>query len=234
MGSRLRGTILPGAMPWHHRWIGNPILTGFLNLLFRTGVSDAHCGLRMVSADALPRLRLRTPGMEFASEMVIAARRAGVPMAETPIVYSPRPSGSESKLRSLHDGLRHVRYMLAWSSGELRAGSVAAIAVLGLVLLLLPHASAREVSSGVGLLIVAALALQATVSLSLWRRIATLGIRGSRLERVLDRRVLLAVGSATLIAAFVGATALARVAGSHGTHTSVHRVAPRTDGDGRL
>src|SRR6185369_17355757 len=76
MGSRIRGTIEPGAMPWHHRWIGNPILTGLLNVLFRTGVSDAHCGLRMVARSALPRLDLRTPGMEFASEMVINAKRA--------------------------------------------------------------------------------------------------------------------------------------------------------------
>ena len=78
MGSRLRGRILPGAMPWHHRWIGNPILTGLLNLLFHSGVSDAHCGLRMVARSALPRLQLRTPGMEFASEMVISAKRAGL------------------------------------------------------------------------------------------------------------------------------------------------------------
>ena len=171
--------------------------------------------------------------MEFASEMVIAARRAGVTMAETPIIYAARPTGSYSKLRSLHDGLRHVRYMLAWSSGELRAGSVAALGVLGLVLLLLPGASARDVSAGVGLLIVATLALQAAVSLSLWRRIAIGGIRRSRLERVLDRRVLVAVGSAMLIASFVGATTLARVTASHATHSTVH-VAPEHEGDGRL
>ena len=72
MGNRMKG-IQPGAMPWLHRYIGNPVLTGILNLFFRTGVRDAHCGMRAVRREALPRLDLRTTGMEFASEMVIRA-----------------------------------------------------------------------------------------------------------------------------------------------------------------
>ncbi len=72
MGNRMKG-IQPGAMPWLHRYIGNPVLTGMLNLFFRTGVRDAHCGMRAVRREALPRLDLRTTGMEFASEMVIRA-----------------------------------------------------------------------------------------------------------------------------------------------------------------
>ncbi len=72
MGDRM-GNIQPGAMPWLHRYVGNPVLTGILNLFFRTGVSDAHCGMRAVRRYALPRLDLRTTGMEFASEMVIRA-----------------------------------------------------------------------------------------------------------------------------------------------------------------
>ena len=115
LGSRIRGRIMPGAMPWHHRWIGNPALTGLLNLLFRTRVSDAHCGLRMVRRSALRRMELRSTGMEFASEMVIKAKRAGLRIAERPITYSARPDGSRSKLRSLPDGLRHVVYLLAWA-----------------------------------------------------------------------------------------------------------------------
>ncbi|HEY7283224.1 MAG TPA: glycosyltransferase family 2 protein, partial [Actinomycetota bacterium] len=115
LGSRIRGRILPGAMPWHHRWIGNPALTGLLNLIYRTGVSDAHCGLRMVRRSALPRLGLRSTGMEFASEMVVKAKLAGLRIAERPITYAARPGGSRSKLRSLHDGLRHVLYLLAWA-----------------------------------------------------------------------------------------------------------------------
>ena len=119
MGSRLLGRILPGAMPWHHRYIGNPVLTGMLNLLFGAGVSDAHCGLRMVRREAADRIGLRTTGMEFASEMIIQAARAGLVIAETPITYGARPDGSHSKLRSVPDGLRHVRFMLACASGAL-------------------------------------------------------------------------------------------------------------------
>ena len=99
VGSRLLGRILPGAMPWHHRFIGNPLLTGMLNLLFGAGVSDAHCGLRMVRREAADRIGLRTTGMEFASEMVIQAAAAGLVIAETPITYGARPAGSRSKLR---------------------------------------------------------------------------------------------------------------------------------------
>ncbi|MCW3030635.1 MAG: glycosyl transferase family 2, partial [Solirubrobacterales bacterium] len=74
IGDRM-DNIQPGAMPWLHRYIGNPILTGLLNLFFRTGISDAHCGMRAVRRDVLPRLDLRTTGMEFASEMVIRASK---------------------------------------------------------------------------------------------------------------------------------------------------------------
>src|SRR3954447_18269680 len=69
--------IQPGAMPWLHRYVGNPVLSGLLNFLFRTGVRDAHCGMRALRRDVLPTLDLRTTGMEFASEMVIRAAKAG-------------------------------------------------------------------------------------------------------------------------------------------------------------
>ena len=75
MGDRM-DNIQPGAMPWLHRYVGNPLLTGLLNLLFDTGVTDAHCGMRALRRDVLPRLDLRTTGMEFASEMVIRAAKA--------------------------------------------------------------------------------------------------------------------------------------------------------------
>ena len=74
MGDRM-DNIHPGAMPWLHRYVGNPMLTGVLNVFFRTGVHDAHCGMRAVRRDVLPRLDLRTTGMEFASEMVIRAAK---------------------------------------------------------------------------------------------------------------------------------------------------------------
>ena len=114
LGSRLRGRIHPGAMPWAHRWIGNPVLTGMLNLLFRVGVSDAHCGLRALRRDSLPRLGLSTTGMEFASEMVIKAAKRGLRIEEIPIEYRPRVG--ESKLNSVRDAWRHVRFMLVHSA----------------------------------------------------------------------------------------------------------------------
>src|SRR3954453_20833163 len=95
MGDRMDG-IQPGAMPWLHQYIGNPILSGTLNLFFRTGVRDAHCGMRGLRRDILPKLDLRTPGMEFASEMVIRASKEKLRISEFPITYHPR--GGESKI----------------------------------------------------------------------------------------------------------------------------------------
>ena len=112
MGNRM-GNIKPGAMPWHHRYIGNPVLTGLLNLFFRTGVRDAHCGMRALRRDVLDTLDLRTTGMEFASEMVIRASKQHLAIAEVDIEYHPR--GGESKLSSFRDGWRHLRFLLVHS-----------------------------------------------------------------------------------------------------------------------
>src|SRR2546422_1643247 len=112
MGDRM-DNIQPGAMPWLHRYVGNPILTGLLNLFFRTGIRDAHCGMRALRRDVLPRLDLRTTGMEFASEMVIRASKEGLDIREFPIEYHPR--GGESKLSSFRDGWRHLRFLLVHS-----------------------------------------------------------------------------------------------------------------------
>ena len=116
IGDRM-DNIQPGAMPWLHRYVGNPILTGLLNLFFRTGISDAHCGMRALRRDVLPRLDLRTTGMEFASEMVIRASKENLEIAEFPIEYHPR--GGESKLSSFRDGWRHLRFLLVHSPNHL-------------------------------------------------------------------------------------------------------------------
>ena len=104
-------------MPWLHRYIGNPLLSGFLNLLFRTGVDDAHCGMRAFRRDVLPRLDLRTTGMEFASEMVIRAAKEHLEVRQFPIEYHPREG--ESKLSSFRDGWRHLRFLLLHSPNHL-------------------------------------------------------------------------------------------------------------------
>jgi glycosyltransferase involved in cell wall biosynthesis len=116
MGDRM-DNIQPGAMPWLHRYVGNPILSGTLNLFFKTGVRDAHCGMRALRRDVLPRLDLRTPGMEFASEMVIRASKEKLDIREFPIEYHPR--GGESKLSSFRDGWRHLRFLLVHSPTHL-------------------------------------------------------------------------------------------------------------------
>jgi glycosyltransferase involved in cell wall biosynthesis len=116
LGDRMQG-IQPGAMPWLHRHVGNPVLTGLLNQLFGTEVKDAHCGMRAVRRDALPRLDLRTTGMELASEMVIRAAKAKLDIRQFPIEYHPRQG--ESKLSTWRDGWRHLRFLLIHSPTHL-------------------------------------------------------------------------------------------------------------------
>ena len=134
MGDRM-DNIHPGAMPWLHRYVGNPILTGLLNLFFRTGIKDAHCGMRALRQDVLPRLDLRTTGMEFASEMVIRASKEQLRITEFPIEYHPR--GGESKLSSFRDGWRHLRFLLVHSPTHLFIVPGAALAGLGTLIVLL-------------------------------------------------------------------------------------------------
>jgi glycosyltransferase involved in cell wall biosynthesis len=109
MGDRM-DNIEPGAMPWLHRYVGNPLLSGVLNLFFHTGVRDAHCGMRAFRRDVLERLDLRTTGMEFASEMVIRAAKEKLDIRQIPIQYHLR--AGESKLSSFRDGWRHLRFLL--------------------------------------------------------------------------------------------------------------------------
>jgi glycosyltransferase involved in cell wall biosynthesis len=134
MGSRLRGRIHKGAMPPLHRYVGNPVLTGVLNLFYGSGVSDAHCGMRAFRREALERLDLRMPGMEFASEMVIRASKAGLRIEEIPIEYHAR--SGESKLRSFRDGWRHLRFLLVHSPTYLFLVPGVALLVLGALLML--------------------------------------------------------------------------------------------------
>jgi glycosyltransferase involved in cell wall biosynthesis len=128
IGNRMKH-IQPGAMPWHHRYIGNPLLSGFLNLLFRTGVDDAHCGMRALRREVLPALDLRTTGMEFASEMVIRAAKEKLDVRQFEIEYRPR--GGESKLSSFRDGWRHLRFLLVHSPNYLFILPGAVMAALG-------------------------------------------------------------------------------------------------------
>jgi glycosyltransferase involved in cell wall biosynthesis len=139
MGSRFEGTIHGEAMPWLNRHIGNPILTGLLNVLFGVKISDAHCGMRAVRRDALPVLDLHSTGMEFASEMVFKAFRRKLRISEIPIDYYPRVG--ESKLNRFGDAWRHVKFMLLYSPSWLYF-------VPGVLLLLLGALGAIVLAAG--------------------------------------------------------------------------------------
>jgi glycosyltransferase involved in cell wall biosynthesis len=128
MGDRRKG-MEPGAMPWLHKHIGNPLLSGLLNVLFRTGVKDAHCGLRAFRRARLRRLDLRSTGMELASEMVIRAAQEGLRIEQLPIAYAHR--AGVSKLNTFNDGWRHLRFLLVHSPTYLFLVPGVALAALG-------------------------------------------------------------------------------------------------------
>lgn len=112
MGTRIKGEIKKGAMPALHRYFGVPVLTGMLNLLYRSGISDAHCGMRSFTREAYQRMHLQTTGMEFASEMIIKAKQLGLKIVEIPITLHPDGRSGKPHLKSFPDGWRHIRFML--------------------------------------------------------------------------------------------------------------------------
>lgn len=115
MGNRFLGGIAPGAMPWHHRYIGNPVLSFAGRLFFRTPIGDFHCGLRGFSRKSIRSLQLRTSGMEFASEMVVKATLAHMDVREVPTTLKKDGRSRPPHLRSFRDGWRHLRFLLLFS-----------------------------------------------------------------------------------------------------------------------
>ena len=112
LGNRFAGQIQPGAMPWHHRYIGNPLLSGIGQLLYRTPCRDWHCGLRAFDRQKITSLNLTCDGMEFASEMMVRASQKRLRMAEIPITLHPDARNRAPHLRSVRDGLRHLVVLL--------------------------------------------------------------------------------------------------------------------------
>jgi glycosyltransferase involved in cell wall biosynthesis len=136
VGNRMGG-LQPGAMPWLSR-VGNPLLSGFLNVLHRTNVRDVHCGMRALRRGVLPVLNLRTVGMEFASEMIIRATRERLDVREVPIELHPRVG--ESKLSPFRDGWRHLRVILVYNPNFLFLLPGAVMLALGALITLLVFA----------------------------------------------------------------------------------------------
>jgi glycosyltransferase involved in cell wall biosynthesis len=134
VGNRFMGGIEPGAMPWSHRWIGNPVLTLISRIFFHTPVGDAHCGLRGFRKDAYERMNLRATGMEFASEMVIKASLKKMRIAEVPVTLRPDGRSRPPHLRTWRDGWRHLRFMLLFSPRWLFLYPGLALFVAGMLL----------------------------------------------------------------------------------------------------
>ncbi|MEM2292163.1 MAG: glycosyltransferase family 2 protein [Nitrososphaerota archaeon] len=135
IGSRFKGRIEKGAMPLHHKYVGNPLLTFLINLFFKAGISDANSGFRAIRRDALEKLELKCDGMDFASEMIIEACKNGLRIKEVPINYYRRKN-STSKLKSFQDGWRHVKFMLLNTPRHTFIYPGISIFFIGLVLLI--------------------------------------------------------------------------------------------------
>ncbi|HLZ49193.1 MAG TPA: glycosyltransferase family 2 protein [Candidatus Acidoferrum sp.] len=151
MGNRFRGEIKPGAMPWHHKYVGNPALTSLLNLFFHAHIGDTHCGMRGFTRAIYDRMDLRSTGMEFASEFVIKAAQLRANITEIPITLWPDKRGRPPHLRSFRDGWRHLRFMLLYAPNWLFILPGASLAAFGLALVswLLP--GPRQISSRITL-----------------------------------------------------------------------------------
>ncbi len=137
IGNRFKGGILPGAMPPLHRYLGNPVLSAITRLAFGVKVGDVHCGMRAFTREAFARMRMGTPGMEFATEMVANAAHHGLRIAEVPTRLYPDKRGRPPHLRTFRDGWRHLRFILTHAPDYLYLGPGALLLGSGLLLQLL-------------------------------------------------------------------------------------------------
>ena len=137
MGNRFRGGIEPGAMPLHHRYLGNPVLSWVARCVSRAPIGDFHCGMRAFTREGYRRMQLQTSGMEFASEMVISAARNGLQIAEIPTKLYPDKRSRPPHLRSLRDGWRHLKFILSYAPDHLLLAPALAMLLPGLLLMAL-------------------------------------------------------------------------------------------------
>ncbi|MCJ2053171.1 glycosyltransferase [Methylobacterium sp. J-070] len=234
IGSRFRGGIAPGAMPWKNRYLGNPVLTGLLNVLFGARIGDAHCGLRALTKGCLKRLNLRGSGMEFASEMIIKATLKGERVAEVPATLLPDQRGRPPHLRPWRDGWRHLRFLLMLSPAWLFALPAVLLAAIGLSVLTLAAISALAPSAAGGYvgnywIILAGALLGVAHNAALLAAAAHLygvregyrlpGRRHARMARFVSLETMLALGAVAILA---GTGLLLSVLG----YWSLHRFGP--------
>lgn len=192
MGNRFTGGVKPGAMRWTHQYFGNPVMTAILNLMFRTGIRDAHTGMRGFTKDVFRRMDLRTTGWEFASEFVIKATKLGVRMTEIPIVLWPDLRGRPPHLRSIPGAWRNLRFMLLFAPNWLFLGPGIVVAILGLALVvwLLPGGQhlggiSFDINTMFVGMVLTLLGVQ-TVSVGLFAKVYSYSARFDRQQHSLD------------------------------------------------
>jgi len=216
MGSRFLGRIEPGAMPWLHRYVGNPVLSWFGRRMFRVAISDFHCGLRALRKSAWRQMNLRTTGMEFASEFVVKAAVRGLRIDEVPVTLRPDGRSHPPHLRRWRDGWRHLRFLLTlsprWTLG-IPGLLLATTGALLMGLVLLGPARFERFTLDVHTMLVGSLlvlvghgALTTAFAMRIYALVEELGPPAPRLERsfavfTLERGILL---GAALAAAGLG------------------------------
>jgi glycosyltransferase involved in cell wall biosynthesis len=218
MGDRFAGGIAPGAMPWLHRRIGNPVLSFVGRLFFRAPVHDFHCGLRGFRRDSVLALDLRTTGMEFASEMVVKSCLAGQRIAEVPTTLSKDGRSRPPHLRSFRDGWRHLRFLLIYSPRWLYLYPGLVLMLVGFLAslrLIVGPVTVGSVTFDVGTLIYTSVLLavgyQSVVFAVLTKAYAVVagllppGRLWPRLQRFATLEVGLVVGVALVVAGILGA-----------------------------
>lgn len=184
IGSRLEGEIKPNAMPTLHEYIGNPVLTGFLNMFYDAGVSDAHSGMRVFSKAAWEEMNCSTTGMEFASEMIMKAGAKDLTIEEEPITYHERKGNAS--LESIPDGWRHIRFMLLNAPGYLFSipGMLLLFGGITLMGLCVFDITVGDISFGTHSLVMSALATLVGFQISNFAVFAT--VAGDPIKRPVD------------------------------------------------
>ena len=133
MGTRLKGDIKPGAMPWKNRYIGTPALTTILNVIFHTRITDVNCGLRALTKDAFDRMQLQATGMEFASEMLVKAAVLNLHITELPVTLHKDRRERPPHLQPWRDGWRHLKFILLFAPQVLYWLPGAAMLFIGII-----------------------------------------------------------------------------------------------------
>ena len=193
MGNRFAGGIKPGAMRWTHQYFGNPVMTAILNLMFRTGIRDAHTGMRGFTKDVFRRMDLRTTGWEFASEFVIKATKLGARMTEIPVTLWPDLRGRPPHLRSIPGAWRNLRFMFLFAPQWLFLGPGMMLTVVGLALVTWLLGGERHIGqTGLNIItmifgVIATLLGVQVISVGLFAKVFSYSERFDRQQRSLER-----------------------------------------------